>query len=133
MSLKVDDMDLIQVNKSLENNHLIEIRNITHIELYDRRNIAELEILGNKWNTLQDMGPDPLRISLWGEFIGKDALKSLEFLQSKFDMHNPFEFSSNLFCMEEVKQVIINDFYLEQVAGLTNKYRYHLMLTEYKN
>jgi hypothetical protein len=133
MSIKLDDVDLTKRITDSDGTSLLEIRNITQIEIYDRRNIVELKVLGNEGNIIQDMGCDPVRISLWGEFMGKDSLKSIEYLQSKFDSQQPFEFSSDLSYISEIKQMIINDFYLEQIAGLISRYRYRIKLTEYNN
>jgi Domain of unknown function (DUF6046) len=133
MSIKLDDIDLTKKVIDSDGASILEIRNITQIEIYDRRNIIELNVSGNEGDILQDMGCDPVRISLWGEFMGKDSLRSIEYLQSKFDSHKPFDFSSDLSYISEIKQIIINDFYLVQVAGLISRYKYRINLTEYNN
>lgn len=133
MSIKLDDIDLTKRITDVDGTSLLEIRNITKIEIYDRRNIVEIKVLGNEGNILQDMGCEPVRISIWGEFMGKDSLKSIEYLQSKFDSHQPFQFQSDLSYISEIKQMIINDFYLEQISGLISSYRYRIRLTEYNN
>ena len=70
MSIIIDKLDLI---KRVQDGILEEIRNITYINIIDRRNIVELDIPGSQGNIIQDMGFDAITVELFGEMIGQNA------------------------------------------------------------
>jgi hypothetical protein len=128
MSIIIDKLDLI---KRVQDGILEEIRNITYINIIDRRNIVELDIPGSQGNIIQDMGFDAITVELFGEMIGQNARTSIESLRDKYESNKPIPFSSDITSIAEIIYVIIEYLYLEEVAGSPFRYKYYLYLREY--
>ena len=92
MSIVIDDLDLI---RRVQDGILEEIRNISYINIIDRRNIVELEIPGSQGNIIQDMGFDAIKVELFGEIMGQNARTSIESLRDKYESNKPLSFSSD--------------------------------------
>ncbi len=142
MSVKLDDIDLIKVVKgngggegeaaAESDSHLQEIRTIYGMRIVDRRNIVEIEIPGSSGNLLQDMGCDPVKITLAGEIMGEKASETIEHVFTKYNAGTPFEFHSDLTAIAEVNKVVIENFAVEEIGGSISRYRYVMTLLEYK-
>ena len=128
MSIVIDNLDLI---KRVQDGVLEEIRNISYINIIDRRNIVELDIPGSQGNIIQDMGFDAIKVELFGEIMGQNAITSIESLRDKYESNKPISFSSDITSIAEIIDVIIEYFYLEEVAGSPFKYKYYISLREY--
>ena len=128
MSIVIDNLDLI---KKTTSGVLEEIRNISYINIIDRRNIVELDIPGSQGNIIQDMGFDAIKVELFGEIIGQNARTSIESLRDKYESNKPISFSSDITSIAEIINVIIEYLYLEEVAGSPFKYKYYISLREY--
>ena len=123
MTIKLDDLDLIKGVQSGSNIAWKDIRNVYNISIKDRRNIIELQIPGSEGNVLQDMGCDPVRISLFGEMMGVESKLTLEKLRSKFDKNKPFQFYSDISSIPEINQVLIDEFYVEEMIGTVHRFQ----------
>ena len=132
MSIKLDDLELSKrIGDSGYEAPLKELRNVYCINIVDKRSVVELEVPGSDGNVMQDMGCEPVQISLFGEMMGKEVKKGLEMLKQKFETNKPFQFSSDISSVAEVSQVLMEELYLEQVAGSINRYKYRIALREY--
>lgn len=130
----LDDFQLVAAEKAA-NEPLKETRSVYWIKITDMRNIIELNIPGSLGNVLQDMGREPVAISLAGEFVGPDAKASLESLMSKYisDNNKPMQFSSDMTtAIPEITKVMLDQFHFEEIAGHANSYRYYMKLVEYR-
>jgi hypothetical protein len=128
MSIVIDGLDLI---KRVQDGILEEIRNISYINIIDRRNIVELEIPGSQGNVIQDMGFDAIKVEIIGEIIGKNARTSVESLRDKYESNKHIPFSSEITSIAEIINVIIESLYIEEDAGSPFKYKYYISLREY--
>jgi hypothetical protein len=131
--VKLDTLEFQSSVANQTNSGFLETRTVQKINTIDWRHIVELDIPGSIGNILQDMGSDPVRISLIGEFGGIDAKKALEQLRTKYDSNQPFNFSSELTTVvAEVNKVLIEELYVEEIAAAVNRYRYYMVLKEYR-
>jgi hypothetical protein len=131
MQMTLDDVELI---KRVDKDGVIsEIRSVHNLYVWGKRRIVELPIPGSVGNVFQDMGRDPLTISFEGELIGPNAEDVLEDLKSKFELKEPIPFSSDITTIDEVTEVVIEDFVVHFVSGLNLSIRYTMVLKEHKS
>ena len=128
MSIVIDGIDLI---RRVQDGILEEIRNISYINIIDRRHIVELEIPGSEGNVIQDMGFDAIKVEIFGEIIGQNAKTSVESLRDKYNSKKPVSFSSEITSIAEIINVIIEYFYIEEAAGSPFRYKYYVFLREH--
>jgi hypothetical protein len=131
MSVKLDDVELI---KKVEDPDapFRELRTVYDIKVNDKRNVVELRVPGSSGNVIQDMGCEPVSISIVGEVLGQEAKQSLENLRNKYERAESLQFSSDITDIPEVSKVVIEDYYVEEVAGTAGRFRYYLLLKEYR-
>lgn len=131
MHMKLDDIELI---KRVEKNGAAEeIRNISNLSISGKRRIVELQIPGLTGNVFQDMGRNPLRISFDGELVGSGNANTLEELKSKFELKNPIPFSSDITTINDITEVIIEDFSVNFTSGMASGTRYSMVLREHRS
>ena len=131
MDVRLDDIDLVKRVQDGPDEPIREVRTVIDSHVEGRRSIVELAIPGSSGNVLQDMGREPIRIALVGEFWGPDGKGSAEALQGKYESGDPLSFTSDLATAAEVSQVIISALLVEEVSGAPSRYRYSLLLSEY--
>lgn len=130
MQMKLDDIELV---RRVDKEGLVsEIRSIRNVSVSGRRRIVELRIPGSEGNVFQDLGREPLTISVDGELIGSGAEDTLEELRSKFQMREPVAFLTDIPTIDDVSQVVVGDFRVGFVGGEASVYRYSLVLREHK-
>ena len=131
MHMKLDDIELI---KRVDKDGAIEeIRSIHNLSISGKRRIVELQIPGLTGNVFQDMGRNPLRISFDGELVGPGTMNTLQDLKSKFELKKPVPFLSDITTINDVTEVVIEDFTVNFVGGLTTGSRYSMVLREHKS
>jgi hypothetical protein len=131
MHMKLDDIELI---KRVDKDGAIEeIRSIHNLSISGKRRIVELQIPGLTGNVFQDMGRNPLRISFDGELVGPGTMNTLQDLRSKFELKKPVPFSSDITTINDVTEVVIEDFTVHFTGGLTTGSRYSMVLREHKS
>lgn len=131
MNIELDDTPLIKHVRDPETGATKDLRSVYNIDTGERRSIVEHKIPGLEGGILQDLGREPVRISFDGVFFGEAAKGNLERLRSKFKMGTPVPFNSDISGAAEVTQVLIEDLSIKDVAGLTNRYKYSIVLREY--
>jgi hypothetical protein len=131
MQMKLDDVELIK--RVDEDGMVEEIRSIHNLSVCGKRRIVELPIPGSVGNIFQDMGRNPLMISFDGELIGPNAINVLEDLKSKFELKEPVPFSSDITTINDVTEVVIEDFAVHFASGLNLGIRYTMVLKEHKS
>jgi len=131
VNIELDGMSLIQHVRDPETGATRELRSVYNIDTSERRGIVEHKIPGLEGGVLQDLGREPVRISFDGIFYGEAAKGTLERLRSKFKMGTPMPFNSDITGAAEVTQVLIEELSIEDVGGITNRYKYSILLREY--
>ncbi|MCE8426356.1 MAG: carboxypeptidase regulatory-like domain-containing protein, partial [Candidatus Methanoperedens sp.] len=131
MNIELDSIDL---NKTLydQDGGVEEVRYISNISTSDKRGMVEHEIPGMEGNVFQNLGRSPVNISFDGAFEGKTAKSNLEVIRSKYKQGIPLPFHSDVSGATDVTKVLIEDLRVDDVAGMTNMYRYSIVLMEYK-
>lgn len=130
MLMKLDDIELI---KRVEKDGAVEeIRSIHNLSISGKRRIVELQIPGSDSNVFQDLGREPLRISFDGRLVGPAAENTLQELKSKFELHEPVPFSTDITTISDVAEVVIEDFAIDFISGVPLGSRYSMVLKEHK-
>ena len=131
MHLKLDGIDLIKrVDKD---GAAEEVRSIHDLSVSGKRRIVELQIPGLTGNVFQDMGRNPLRISFDGELAGPGAMSTLQELKSKFELKKPVPFSSDITTINDVTEVVIEDFSVRFTSSVVSGSLYSVVLREHKS
>jgi len=129
MKMKLDDVDLIRrIDKE---GRISEIRSVRKLSVYGRRQIVELPIPGSVGNVFQDMGRNPITISLEGDLTGPNATKVLEDLNSKFELKKPIKFSTDITPISGITEIVIENFVVHLAKGDRLGIRYSMVLKEY--
>ncbi len=129
MRMKLDDIDLI--TRSDEDGVIKEIRNIVNLSVSGKRKIVELKIPGSDSNVFQDLGRNPVRISVEGSLVGPDARTTLGELKAKFGLGKPIPFSSDISPVDDVSEVVIEDFSATFRNTAPSGCRYTMVLREH--
>jgi hypothetical protein len=132
MEVKLDDIDLVKRSQDSATSPLNEVRTVVDVHVEGKRSIVELAIPGSDGNVLQDMGREPLTILLKGEVWGPKAKDTIQSLKTKSDSGQSVPFTSDLLAAASVSDVIVEEFEVDQVAGNPTRFRYLLLLREYK-
>ncbi len=127
MKIELDNIKLIDADEKQ-----LEIKNVSNISTSDKRSMVEHEIPGMEGNVFQNLGRSPVTISFDGALQGKTARSNLEFIRSKFKQGIPLPFNSNISGAADVTKVLIEDLRIEEIAGVMDRYRYSIVLREYK-
>ena len=131
MHMKLGDLELI---KRVYRDGAVEIiRSIHNLSVSGKRRIVELQIPGLTGNVFQDMGRNPLRISFDGELVGSDKTNTLKDIKSKFELKKPVPFSTDIITINDVTEVVIENFSVSFVGGFVSGTRYSMVLREHKS
>ena len=108
-----------------------DIELIVHrIDTGERRGFAEHRLPGLNGSIFQNMGTEPVSISLEGTLHGNEALTKLEELRSKFKTGEPIAFVADIATATEVDEVIIEDLTVREIAGRPDHFRYAIKLRQ---
>lgn len=132
MEVKLDDIDLVKRVQSSATSPLSEVRTVYDVHVDGKRSIVELRVPGSSGNVLQDMGREPITILVKGEVWGPDAKKTIQSLKAKSDGGDSVPFTSDLLAAASVSDVMVDEFVVDQLAGNPTKYRYLMLLREFK-
>lgn len=110
-----------------------EIKGIQDISTTENRALVEHKIPGLAGSILQDMGESSTSITIMGTLPNVDDLRDefLEEVRKKFIAGNPVPFMADITTETDVKEVIIADFQVKEVAGSAEPCQYIIKLTEY--
>ena len=131
MEIRLDDLELVRRVQDEPDAPIMEVRTVVDTRVEARRSLVELTVPGSSGKVLQEMGREPIRIALAGEFWGPDGKGSAEALQGKYESGAPLSFTSDLATAADVSQVIIAALQVEEVSGIPSRYRYSMLLSEY--
>ena len=129
MHVKIDDVELIK--KEDRDGAVAEIRSVQSLSIYGKRRIVELPIPGSVGNVFQDMGRNPVVISLEGELAGPNSASAIENLNSKFEMQEPIRFETDIMPISSITEVIISKFAVHFSKGVRFGIRYSMVLKEH--
>jgi carboxypeptidase family protein/DNA circularisation protein len=134
-SAKLDDLELVLLKHEDDepSNPLEDLRTILSAWTSDRRSIVEHKVPGKEASVLQDLGRHSLSFGFVGEFVGTEAKTTAEALWQKFSKGKVVPFSSDIVALTEVSKVLIERLDFEELAGDLARFRYHLLLREYKD
>lgn len=131
MHMKLDDVELIK--RVVKGGVVEEVRSIYNLSISGRRRIVELEIPGLIGNVFQDMGRKPIKISFDGELDGLGITNTLQELKSKFELKKPVPFSTDITTINDVTEVVIENFSVHFTSGDASGSRYSMVLREHKS
>jgi len=131
LNIELDGIALIWTDQDPAGG-ITEVRNVSNITTNDKRSMVEHEVPGMEGNAFQDQGRMPVRISFAGSLQGKTAKSMIEVIRSKFKQGAPLPFNSDITGSTDVTKVLIEELNVEDIAGGANRYKYSIVLREYK-
>lgn len=109
-----------------------EIKGIQEINTIENRALVEHKIPGLAGSLLQDMGEESTSIVIYGTLQGDEVRDEfLKETRKKFIAGNPVAFLADITTETDVKEVIIEDFQVTEIAGSPDQLRYLIKLKEY--
>lgn len=109
----------------------LELSQVQVIDTRDRRALAEHLPPGLDGSLLQNLGRDPTRVALRGIASGAGARRFIEQLDEKFRSARPVSFTADIVATNEIEEVMIEDFRVQEFAGKPDRFAYGLLLHEY--
>jgi hypothetical protein len=79
----------------------------------------------------QHLGRHPAVISITGLLADDESLATLEELRKRFLSHEPMPFSADITTATDIKEVVIDNLVVREIAGRPQEYRYVLRLLEF--
>jgi hypothetical protein len=79
----------------------------------------------------QHLGRRPAVITVIGVFAGETSLEQVELVRKKFQAHLPIPFVADIATATDVKNVVLDDLRVTEVAGRPQEFRYVLRLVEH--
>jgi hypothetical protein len=105
---------------------------IERIAAWESRRLSVLPVPGLSGDLHQDLGRGALSVEITGSLNGDETRDAfLKEIREKFLAGNPVDFVADIVKESELEQVLIEELRLEEVAGETNAFRYHIVLREY--
>lgn len=89
------------------------------------------DIPGKEGGAHQDLGREPVLITVIGAMVDEESLAALEALRKKFQAHEPLPFVADIGTATEIQEVVIDDLQVTEKAGRPQQYGYILRLKEY--
>jgi uncharacterized protein DUF6046 len=131
VQIKLGDLDLVQRSTD-DGERQQKLRTILAISIKDKRKIVEQQIPGSSGNRLQDLGYEPVEISLEGEIFGEDASKTIEEIYDIFSKGQALDFHSNITAIADVSKVSITNLQVNKSPGTEMHYSYTMSLKDSK-
>jgi hypothetical protein len=109
----------------------LELPLVQELTTYDHRTLSEHKPPGMAGSLLQNLGRGPLRVVLWGVAAGPDAQATMAKLDGKVRAAQPVPFTGDIVADARLDLVLIEDLWLQELAGRPQRYGYVLTLREY--
>jgi hypothetical protein len=108
-----------------------EIDHIESVEIVERREFAEHDIIGKQGNAFQDLGARPARIMISGSVWGDEAReKFFTSVRDKYNAGAPVTFVADIVTATSVQYVIIESLRFYENSGRPGEIRYSMVLSE---
>jgi len=108
-----------------------ELPQVQQISTLDRRALSEHKPPGMAGSLFQDLGRHPTRLIISGVATGPNALKVVEDLDKKFRAKKPLPFTADIVAAAKIDQMLIENLFVEELAGKPERFAYVLTLDEY--
>jgi hypothetical protein len=79
----------------------------------------------------QDLGRRAMRLIISGVATGPNASKVVEDLNKKFKAQKPLPFTADIVAAAKIDQMLIENLFVEELAGKPERFAYVLTLDEY--
>jgi outer membrane protein OmpA-like peptidoglycan-associated protein len=112
----LDDVELQQVQQ-IDGNE---------IESFNQHNVPAVE-----GDFIQDLARRSARIAFKGVFTGPAAVKGVEMLSTRFRAGAPVPFVADIATATRIRQVLIKDLAMREVAGKPQRFEYAVTLVEF--
>lgn len=109
----------------------IKLLGVQDIHTEETRNIVGQRIPAQKGGVVQDLGRDPVIVSITGLLFGEQTLSDLEKLRQAQESAKPLPFAADIAIGTELTEVILEDFKVRQLAGYQSRYRFTIRVREH--
>lgn len=109
-----------------------EVPRIEGIVTHELRRLAVLPVPGLSGDLHQDLGRGAIAVEIFGSLFGDEARDALlKELRGKFLAGEPVDFVADIVGESELERVLIESFQLEEIATVSDRFGYRIILREY--
>ncbi|MFQ3662076.1 MAG: hypothetical protein SNJ69_06740 [Chloroflexaceae bacterium] len=104
---------------------------VQDVRTHEDQALVSLPVPGMEGAAYQHLGRRPALITVLGMLADDESLAALEELRRRFYAHDPLPFSADITTATDVRQVVIDDLQVRELAGRPQQFHYTLRLLEY--
>lgn len=109
----------------------IELTGLQDIRTADARSLVQQRGPGQAGSVAQDLGREPVVITMEGLLLGDDPHAALEELRQAQTDARPLAFAADAIAGAELTDVLIEDLRVNQLSGYRERYSFYLRVREY--
>ena len=109
----------------------IELTGLQDIRTADTRSLVQQRGPGQAGSVAQDLGREPVVVTMEGLLLGDDPHAALEELRQAQTDARPLAFAADAIAGAELTDVLIEDLQVRQLSGYRERYTFHLRVREY--
>ena len=109
----------------------LHLETVRQVKVDQNQALVYHRVPGLAGDVIQHLDRDSTQITLQGVLSGEKARENLQKLRDKFHSAEPMPFIADIMTASEVKEVVIADLQVQELAGQPNKFNYRLKLEEY--
>ncbi len=109
----------------------IELTGLQDIRTQDARSLVQQRGPGQAGSVAQDLGREPVVVTMEGLLLGDDPHAALEELRQAQTDARPLAFAADAIAGAELTDVLIEDLKVRQLAGYVERYHFYLRVREY--
>lgn len=109
----------------------IELTGLQDIRTADTRSLVQQRGPGQAGSVAQDLGREPVVVTMEGLLLGDDPHAALEELRQAQTDARPLAFAADAIAGAELTDVLIEDLQVRQLSGYRERYHFYLRVREY--
>lgn len=109
----------------------IELTGLQDIRTTDARSLVQQRGPGQAGSVAQDLGREPVVVTMEGLLLGEDPHAALEELRQAQTDARPLAFAADAIAGAELTDVLIEDLQVRQLSGYRERYSFYLRVREY--
>ncbi len=109
----------------------IELTGLQDIRTVDARSLVQQRGPGQAGSVAQDLGREPVVVTMEGLLLGDDPHAALEELRQAQTDARPLAFAADAVAGAELTDVLIEDLQVRQLSGYRERYSFYLRVREY--
>lgn len=108
----------------------ISFERIKNLQIDEQQTLVEHQVAGLQGNIYQNLGRKPVSIHFNGVLLGSDGEEKMQKLRDAFSQGTALDFNSDVATPPGIKNVVIKDLSIREIAGRPQYYTYNIVLKE---